>query len=213
MRFRLAQIMLQLSPDLFIAKGALRATYHHPHDERKCIKINYHGNTGLSLKRQKREIKLYKKLAKKGCSFRNISQFLGYEETNLGVGYVYEKIIGPDKKTCSDISTVLQDCPESERKEFLAKIQDLGVFLLENKIFFHDGLWVGNVLCRKSQDDSYDLVIIDALGDTVLIPILNYIPACSKSRILRKWNKYMVHPLAKKFSWLDPDSLSIDKEG
>jgi len=99
---------------------------------------------------------------------------------------------------------------EREIKFFrLQKVRKLGTFLLKNRIFFHDNLPMGNVLCRKNADFSYDLVIIDGLGDTVFFPILNYIPQHANARILKKWNKYVVQPLVKKIDWISEKDLEI----
>lgn len=202
--------MLQLDTNLFIGKGALRSVYHHPAKPNLCVKINYKGDTGTALLRQKREIKLYRKLERKFVFFYHISRFVGIEETNLGRGYIYEKVNNEDGAVSQDLHEVLKE--NKGNIELLSAIQKMGEFLLKNRIFFHDGLLRGNTLCSKRLDSSYRLVIVDALGDTVLIPILNYIPACANRRIIKKWNKYMVNPILKNHPWVKRSQICLSIE-
>ena len=92
----------------------------------------------------------------------------------------------------------------------LRDIKALGVFLAENRVFYYDSLLKGNTLCRAREDNSYELVIVDGLGDTVFIPILNYIPACARSRSIRKWDRYLVNPVLEKFSWVKRADIAVD---
>ena len=134
--------MLRIDTSLFISKGELRSTYHHPDNNDLCVKINHFGDVGVSIKRQKREIKLYNKLLRNGVSFYNISQFKGRIKTNLGIGYCYEKITDYDRTISQDLKAVLTQ--REGDKDILKSIKELGDFLLENKIFFHDSFLGGS---------------------------------------------------------------------
>jgi len=89
------------------------------------------------------------------------------------------------------------------------KVQALGIFLRKNKIFFHDSLFMGNTLCRKNKDLSYTLVIVDGIGDTVLIPVLNWVSPLAKARVEKKWKKHMLNQVKKKLPDVDLDRIKI----
>ncbi len=202
--------MLKLNESLFIAKGAFRATYNHPLDDTLCVKVDHDKNPRVALKRQEREIRYYQKLQRKKCPFRNISNFVGYVDTNYGQGYLYEKVVNHDGSPSQDLETVLEAFGAEGDTEILKDIKALGEFLLQHRIFYHDSLIRGNTLCRKRKDGSYELVIVDALGDTVFIPVLNYIPAYARARIIRKWSKYVINPMLKQFAWVKREDIALD---
>lgn len=198
--------MIQLDEKLFIGKGHQRCTYHYPNQDNLCIKINH--NSKLAKHRQEREIKFFRSLKRKKVPFDYISDFIEKIDTNLGEGCVFEIVRDYDGEVSCSLFKLLNSSKVRD-EVLLQKVRKLGTFLLKNRIFFHDNLPMGNVLCRKNADFSYDLVIIDGLGDTVFFPILNYIPQHANARILKKWNKYVVQPLVKKIDWISEKDLEI----
>ena len=58
------------------------------------------------MKRQDREIRYYKQPQRRGCSFANIANFVGFEETNLGRGCLYKKVVDHDGSLSKDLSAV-----------------------------------------------------------------------------------------------------------
>ncbi len=199
--------MINLKPDLFIGKGGNQATYHHPSDEQLCVKVNLPGRQKISNKRLSRELKLYKSLQRKAPS-PHVPQFFGTIETNLGKGYLYEKVTDFEGSVSQDLHTTLCSI-EARDENMIQAIRTLGLYLLNERILFHDGLLRDNTLCRKTKDSTYELVVIDGLGDTILIPVLSYIPSHARSRIRKKWEKYMIKETVVKHPWIKRSDLII----
>lgn len=197
--------MIQLSETTFIAKGKLRSTHEYPGNDSLCIKIC--NDSPVAIHRQKREVKFYKKMEKRKISFEYIAPYVGEVQTNLGTGYIYQRVINPDGSIPCDLNELLRSSDEGNQ-EILQQIQQLGLFLKKHSIFFHDAL-LCNILCRKEANGKYSLILIDALGDTVAIPIFNYIKKNADKRITKKWYKYLVRPAIKRFSWINEKNLSI----
>lgn len=52
-------------------------------------------------------------------------------------------------------------------------------------------MYEGNILLQKISPHTQRLVVIDGLGDTVLIPFLNYLPSHVISKITRRWERFI----------------------
>lgn len=204
--------MLTILPEQYIGEGNQRTVYNHPNDAGLCIKITK-PNSETAKRRQKREIKFYKSLKRRNVSFENISDYIGEVETDKGMGYVYEKVLDYDGELSKGLEELLTSLgPESEQsKEVITSIQRLGIFIKDNRVIFHDYLIRDNknILCRKEKDHSYTPVIVDGLGDTVLIPIGNLSKKHSQKRIVRKWKKFLIDPTLVLLPWIRREDLEI----
>ncbi|EKT63941.1 YrbL family protein [Providencia burhodogranariea] len=80
---------LELTPSLLIASGRQRACYQHPEYDNLCIKI-HHADRGD--RETLREVKYYNRLYRSKSPVTTISHYYGTQETNLGLGYVFQLI-------------------------------------------------------------------------------------------------------------------------
>jgi len=204
--------MLIIESGLYIGEGNQRFVYSHPEDARLCIKI-VKPNSEVALKRQFREVKYYKSLKRKKVSFANISEYLGELKTDKGTGYLYEKVLDFDGQLAEGLENVLRalgPCSQESMK-LIAKLQQLGTFLKENKIIFHDYLILDNknIICRKEKDGSYTPIIVDALGDTSVIDVLGWSKKHTDKRITKKWNKFLIEPMVELLPWVQRKDLEI----
>jgi len=204
--------MLYLTEDAYIASGYSRTTYHHPHYSHLCVKIVNGGEFRKVHKhRQKRDVKFLQKLQRRGKHLEGIPYYFGEVETNLGVGYVYEKVTDYDGQVSQTLAELLSSYDGKTDREgaVLDAIRALGQLVYREKIIVHDKLPDGNVLCRKNSDESYTLFVIDGIGDTVLIPVLNYLPHVLKKRVVKRWIKYLVNPVLERHNWIVSSDLSL----
>ena len=83
------------SDPLIVGVGHHRTCYIHPQDASKCIKV-IHNPVKHAFNEVKREVGYYRYLAKHLKDWRGIPRFYGAVETNLGRGFVYDRIIDFD---------------------------------------------------------------------------------------------------------------------
>lgn len=155
---------INLTDDLFIARGGEREVYQHPFDFTKVIKILYKKNGVYTYNgaRNKIEYMYFKFLQKSQVPFTHIARCYDYLDTNLGEGLVYDKVFDYDKKTSLDFSTVIKEKLLSE------DIEDLLIKELKSYIFKYDILFIDygidNILCCEYEKGKYRLIVIDGLG-------------------------------------------------
>ena len=169
-----------------IAEGRERSCFLHPDDASKVIKIP----TGSETTQTRREIDFFEKLQKRDLSdYSHLPHYFGTVDTNLGRGLVLELICDFDGEVSRSLQWYLeQGIPIAEAE---AHLQSLKEYMLENLIIFNHDLFSGNLLLRKTAENSAQLVIIDGLGDVVSVDWLNYFPFHVRSKIERRWSRLM----------------------
>ena len=169
-----------------IGKGKERSCFLYPEDNSKVIKIN-HAETTIQTKRETRD---YQQLNKrKIINFSNIPRYYGKVETNFGNGHVYDCIRDHTGKISKSMLWYFKE--GMTLKEFSPYLEQLKSYFIENQIIFNDDVCAGNILFQKISPHTKRLVVIDGLGDTVLIPCLNYLPSHLSSKINRRWERFI----------------------
>ena len=95
--------VLTINEELFIGSGGHQATYIHPIDPTKCIKIAHMKDDGDV----KKEMRYRRMCAAKLEKSQLVTEFFGTVETNLGLGYVFERVLDYDGKTSRDMKNFL----------------------------------------------------------------------------------------------------------
>lgn len=80
-----------------VGVGHHRICFIDPEDSHKCIKVTYSPSKHAS-EEVRREVAYYRRLQKSLKDWSGIPKYYGEVETNLGSGYVYDRIIDFDGK-------------------------------------------------------------------------------------------------------------------
>lgn len=168
------------------AEGRERSCFLHPQDPSKVIKVS----RGVETIQTRREIHFFENLQKRGVSdYSHLPRYFGQVDTNLGPGLVLETICDFDGKISKSLHWYLEHGITVSEAE--AELRALKQYMLENLIIFNHDLFAGNLLLRKTTENSAQLVVIDGLGDVVSIRWLNYFPFHVRSKIERRWVRLM----------------------
>ena len=176
---------LQITTDL-VGAGVGRACYVHPEDPDKAVKIPIIKDDLQS----KREVKYYKKLIKrKGISFDHCPRYYGTVKTNLGDGFVVDLIRDYDEEVSKPLSWYLENGLHfSELPPYLEELKN---YFLSNLIIFNYDMGIHNLLFQKCTPGKVRLVMIDGLGDTVAITWLNLLASHVRSKIERRFSRFL----------------------
>ena len=176
-------IDLELPP---FAKGKERACYAHPDDPGKIIKLPLGSENTQTL----REIAFYEDLRKRElCDYSHLPRYYGTVETRLGTGVVLDLIADSDGSVSKSLQWYLEDgMPVAEVETLL---RELKAYLLKNLIIFNHDMFSGNLLLQKIDGAQQKLVVIDGLGDVVSLTWLNRFPFHVRSKINRRWVRFM----------------------
>lgn len=153
-------VNLDLNSNGFVGKGNERICYVHPEDSAKVIKVQYNDKK----KRNQNLIELlyYSFLVKKKTDFSHVAKFFGSVETSQGKGLVFEKVENYDNTRALSLHEVIKYNILS-KDEVLELLHELYFNLKKNKIIFAD-VGFDNIVCKKTEDNKWSLVVIDGLG-------------------------------------------------
>lgn len=176
--------MFFLTKELLINEGTNRACYSHPSDYLKCIKIDIREN-----KETENELKYYRKLKKSNVPFEMISEFYGYEQTNLGKATVFELIRDDDGKISQEMDKFLDNNSVDDIEKILKHLPLLKKYIFDNKIYVKD-LNPVNVMYQIKKK-SNRLVIIDGLAHSNYNPFFYTCDFFIMNKIKNSWNRFI----------------------
>lgn len=178
-----AIIQLKSEP---IGKGRERTCYVHPDDPSKLIKVQ----TGEISVQSNREIDFYQRLARrKEIEYTHLPRFYGLQQTNLGNGIVVDLVSDFDGNISRSLRWYLdQGDPISKFELQLAQLKS---YLLDNLVIFNHDMVTRNILFQRLDEGSDRLVLIDGIGDVVSIQWLNRFPWHVRSKIKRRWQRFL----------------------
>jgi len=192
--------MLELTDELFLGQGAHRRVYRHPCDPQKCIKITY---TDIGSMTQRRELKYLRILRKRGARLSVMPAYLGEVQTNLGGGYVYERVMNADGSRALS----LEDFAQSETllranaAWIKRRLCDLHDELLANRIVTMV-LETQNIMFPRLTDGSFGVKLVNDIGSPVAIPLEYYFAYFAKKKVERRWRQFVKNLRTDKRAWV-----------
>ena len=178
-------IILDKASDL-VGSGKERNCFVHPSEPHIAIKIN----RGEVKKQMSRELKFYRtQLKRKNSNCKHIPQYFGEIETNYGEGHMFELVRDFDGNISKSLLEYLEE--GVPLNGFESDLRILKQSLLGEQIIFNHDMYSGNILYKKTSEEEGYLVVIDGLGDTVLINWLNLFKRHRIKKIKRRWELFI----------------------
>jgi len=183
--------LIILTKNLLIAKGGERDCYLHPRDDTKVIKIVHKKEEHNNQNRLEYSYMNYIK-KRRNIDLSQITNCYGYENTNLGEGLVFDRVIDFDKTPSKSFRYYLANklIPLDEQKELITELKE---YLEKNLILFVDTS-LTNIFCPKISQNKYKLVIVDGLGAKrtgIKFTLYKTSKLYTKYKIKRQWDKFM----------------------
>lgn len=190
-----------LTEEYFIGKGMNMAVYINPMNPLQCIKIKIGSLREYTLEMKYRKTRRLRRLPPSSL----IVKYYGEVETNLGIGYVYERVVDNDGTTSMSLHDLVQLETKALEKGLspkeiagtekeLPRVKDVLFKLHENimqdRIILHDDD-CRNFMIQFSTPASWRIRIIDGFGYRVLIPLAHYIDFFSLKQIRRFWRRFI----------------------
>ncbi|AXX87632.1 YrbL family protein [Malaciobacter marinus] len=151
---------VNLKKDYYLGKGRERACYLHPFDDSKVIKIVYKPFENLN--QNKLEYDYLNFLTKRSVSFSHLSKCYGKIKTNLGEGYIFQRIKDYNGKTSLSFKNVVMNGLLTKQQE-MELLKELKEYLLKNNIIFID-VALSNIFCQEFSQNNFKLILTDGIG-------------------------------------------------
>lgn len=166
--------------------GQERACYVHPQDSDKVVKVQ----RGTIDKQTRRELTFYRWLERRDdVSYDHIPRFYGEVDTNLGRGFVVDRIRDFDGGESRSLWWHFER--GYPLAEFMPYLDDLKRNLLAHRIIFCVDMGRFNVLFRRQSENAARLVVIDGLGNHTALNWLDNIDYFARRKIERRWRRFL----------------------
>ncbi len=181
--------IIQLDDSLFYGKGTHKKCFIHPDNKDLCIKVAYNRGGQKDLKR---EINYIQVLRRRNKDYSILPQYYGKAETNLGTGYVFEIIRDYDGNKCKTLEDFI-----TSNKLFSENFNLIITLLKELKSELYNNeiitmvLFPENIIFQQTAKNVYKVRIINDMGSSVLIPLEYYFTYFARTKILRRWIKFL----------------------
>lgn len=188
---------VELTPELFLGKGWHKATYIDPRDATRCVKIVHHEHEIGKDSDLAREMWYRRSREMRHLKSQLLTEYYGTVETNLGTGYVFERVVDFDGKNSIDFKDFFAEQQENPHRE-QAKQLVTKVLSTFKEAFFREKIITSNmqyenfVIQQDAPDyQSFRIRIIDNIGSPVLIPLAFFIDYFAKKHCQRYWRKFI----------------------
>ena len=195
---------LQLDDNLLLGEGRHKVVYAHPEDNKKCIKIMKDAADTELL----RELKYHKILKKRGKKLSMMVQYYGEVETNLGHGYIFERIMDFDGSPSREVSAIFED-RENTEKVLGCTVQD--VLHKFHKLLMEEKVVVSNIdsynyMLQRTSPSEYTIRVIDNIGTPAHLPLAYYFDFLAGRHIQKYWQRF-VKRYSQKYPGVFPEDL------
>lgn len=206
-----------LSEDLLIGKGGHRDVYINPLNPAQCIKIN-----ARAVSDHIREMRYRKSRERRNLPESSLLvKYFGSVETNLGEGFIFERVFDYDGATSKTIEELIKI--EMEAREKQKSVREItgsskkypmvmDVLLSFREVLFKEIIIIPdmgafNYMVQMDSPTTWRVRIVDDIGSPTLIPVVYYFDFLGTGHVRRRWIKFI-----KEIMKLYPGFLS-DQEG
>ena len=177
--------MLTLTEDLLLGAGGHQATYIHPEDPSKCVKIAFDPADGDV----KKELRYRRMCADKLSRSKLVTKFYGTVDTDKGPALVFERVIDFDGRASLDLKDYLSAATTAEAiEQSRALLMDFRRDFLDEAIAIVD-TDITNFMVQRLSPTASQMRIVDNIGTPVLIPLVYWSTLIARRKARRVWNK------------------------
>lgn len=173
-----------LSEDLLIGKGTHKSTYIDPVDEKRCIKVPF-TVPDIDLER---ELKYRESRKRRKLTSQLLPEYYGKVETNIGTGYVFERIKDFDGKTSLTIWDLFENAlNDSNLVTFVEEVMLKCKSGLFEELIITSNMEATNFSVQRLSETEFRVRITDNIGSPVLIPLAYYFNFFARKRTIKYW--------------------------
>lgn len=178
-----------------IGRGDERICYLHPDDPGRCIKLSRREKA----KQTRRELRYFRMLKRRKVPFTFIPEFFGVVKDDEVIGIEQQLVLDESAEVPPSVAGYLSKplTPEQTRR-FWAGLDALKDYLLAYNVVPCD-LVMSNLLVIE-RPNTTDVMLIDGLGASELIPLPEYVPWLGRRKIRRKWARFMEKSVKPRFT-------------
>ncbi len=180
--------MLNISEEFYLGSGLHKAVYVHPNDVNKVIKIPFEPDDA----ELKHELAYRKSRKIRHLKSDFFTEYFGTVDTNLGKGYVFERVLNADGSRPETMREYLdreQAVNWKDRNQVQSLVRYFMKKIMEDRILTNDTC-MENFLLQRDRLGNVKIRIIDNIGSPVKIPLVYYLDCMTCAHIKRYLKRF-----------------------
>jgi len=180
--------VIHLTEDLLIGKGAHKKVYIDPTDADRCIKIP-HVTPDADLEK---ELQYRRARERRNLGSKMLPAYYGTVRTNLGTGYVFERVRDFDGRTSRTISQLLAEASaDRTRIPFAETVMQKFRTMLFEELIVTSNMEAVNFAVQRISETEFTVRVTDNIGSPVFIPLAYYIDFFARRRVRKYWVRFL----------------------
>ena len=180
-----------LTEALLLGRGGHKDVYADPENFTRCIKIIRDENDPD----WERELRYRRSRMRRGLTSHLLPAYYGPIATNLGRGYVFERIFNFDGSPSRDFDSVLAEAKRLYSADELRHRLENGLCefheILRDEEIILSNVETENFLIQRTAPNIFRIRIVDNIGSPVAIPLMFYISCFARFHIERYWRRFI----------------------
>lgn len=195
--------VIDLSNAILIGEGDHKRTFVDPTDPGRCIKVLFtYPDVDME-----RELKYRRSREKRGLKSQLLPAYYGTVETNLGKGYVFERVADFDGSSSKTFQQVFGEAAADPGllplvEEAMVRFKEL----LFRELIIISNTQAANFVLQRTSETRFTIRIIDNLGSPVFLPLAYYFDSVARKRLTKYWKRFL-HELGEKFPTVMTEEL------
>lgn len=180
--------IIDLSNAILIGEGDHKKSYVDPTDSSRCIKILF---TTHDVDME-RELKYRRSRERRNLPSRLLPAYYGTVETNMGKGYVFERVADFDGKSSRTFQNIFDKADSDKRlipfvEEMMKKFKQL----LFEELIVTSNVESSNFLVQRASETKFSVRIIDNIGSPVFFPLAYYFDFFARRHLQKYWKRFL----------------------
>lgn len=191
-----------LSEDAVIGMGGHKKVYVDPRDDRRCIKILFDANDVD----WQRELRYREVREKRGMVSHMLPEYYGQVATNLGTGYVFERIVDYDGKNSRDLRQIMLEIEKAPNHDLLEFCMSAFLRSMLAERIITTNVEYENFLVQMLTESHGRMRVVDNIGTHSRVPLILYVDEFARCHVKRYFIR-LLNDMARDFPIALPQKL------
>lgn len=191
-----------LSEAAVIGMGGHKKVYVDPRDDRRCIKILFDANDVD----WQRELQYREARKKRGMVSCLLPEYYGQVATNLGIGYVFERIVDYDGKNSRDLRQIMLEIEKAPNHDLMEFGMSAFLRSMMAERIITTNVEYENFLVQMVTEFHAKMRVVDNIGTHATFPVIFYVDEFAR-RHVKKYFLQLLHDIARDFPRALPQKL------
>ena len=191
-----------LNEEAVIGMGGHKKVYVDPRDDRRCIKILFDAHDVD----WQRELKYREARKRRGMVSRLLPEYYGQVDTNLGTGYVFERIVDYDGKNSRDLRRIMVEIEKSPNYDLIEFGMSAFLRSMLAERIITTNVEYENFLVQMVTEVHAKMRVVDNVGTHSTFPLIFYVDDFARCHVKRYFLR-LLEDMARDFPKALPQKL------